>query len=43
MDTTLHHTGASSTFAITQNGANDGTVDIITVGSGHNVTITVDD
>ena len=43
MDTTLHHTGSSGTFAITQDGANDGTVDIITVGSGHAVTVTVDD
>jgi hypothetical protein len=42
-DTTLHHTGASSTFAITQDGAHDGSVSITTVGSGHNVTVTMDD
>ena len=42
-DTTLHHTGASSTFAITQGGAHDGTTSITTVGSGHNVTVTMDD
>ena len=42
-DTTLHHTGASSTFSFTQDGAYDGTVVMTTVGSGHNVTVTMDD
>lgn len=43
MDTTLHHTGSSSTFTLSQGGANDGTVDMITVGTGHDVTVTVTD
>ena len=42
-DTILHHTGSTSTFSITQGGAYDGTVDMTTVGSGHDVTITMDD
>ena len=42
-DTTLHHTGASSTFVFTQDGAHDGTVSMTTVGSGHNVTVIMDD
>ena len=31
------------TFVFTQDGAHDGTVVMTTVGSGHNVTVTMDD
>ena len=42
-DTTLHHTGSTGTFAITQDGIHDTNVTMTTVGAGHNVTVTVDD
>ena len=42
-DTTINHTGSSSTLSITQSGAEASTVDVTTNGSTSSVTINVSD